>query len=169
MLLWPALFGLLSTGLQLAKQCSPNANPLTGPFAIFVSLWAAAFSTHWRGIEAILAFRWGTEGFNREASERRTFVGKRAEINTLESKEKRLTLAVRHEYSSYVERVKSVTLSVCLISALVIAALVCCTFALWMKAKSNSICDDMLLESNVAGPSSTELANFASEIGRAHV
>lgn len=163
MLIWPALFGLLSTVAQLIQgQGSPNANSLTGPFAIFVSLWAAALSTQWRGVEAILAFRWGTAGLNREATERRTFTGPTDTIQTLESEERRLTLATRQVYGSYWQRAKSVMLSVCMITLLIVAALICCTFALWMKAKSNSICDNAVLATGGLNvPKPTDFA-FAS-------
>ena len=160
MLIWPALFGLLSTAVQLTQgHGSPNANPLTGPFAIFVSLWAAALSTQWRGVESILAFRWGTAGLNREATVRRTFMGETHTIKTLETEERRLTLATRQVYGSYWHRVKSVMLSVCLITLLIVVALICCTFALWMKAKSNSICENGVFEAT--GPNVPKVTGSA--------
>ena len=86
-LVWPALFGLLATILQIAdRQTSPNGNPLTGPFAIFLPMWGAFFLARWTRTERLLALRWGTEGASSEAPERREFKGEKEPIRTLDGK-----------------------------------------------------------------------------------
>ena len=134
-LVWPALFGLLATILQIAdRQTSPNGNPLTDPFAIFLPMWGAFFLARWTRTERLLALRWGTEGASSEAPERREFKGEKEPIRTLDGK---VTLTVKTK-----ERGPDgwFVVSFVVLLLLVAGAMSCCVAALYMKAYSNTVC-----------------------------
>eukprot|EP01048_Picozoa_sp_COSAG05_P012794 COSAG05_NODE_1309_length_5222_cov_9.690611_9_plen_97_part_00 len=58
MLFWPGMFGLITFITQLASgEVSPDRNPLTLPFALFICLWVSMFTALWARNEAMLKFR----------------------------------------------------------------------------------------------------------------
>ena len=83
---WPGTLGLLVFIVQVAEgQVSPNENSLTPPFAVFLCLWVSAFLSQWKRTEALLKFRWGTEGYEASETERRGFEGESYSIESLDA------------------------------------------------------------------------------------
>ncbi|KAJ3044118.1 Structural maintenance of chromosomes protein 6 [Rhizophlyctis rosea] len=58
-------------------------------FAFAVSVWATIFTSLWRRKEKVLAFKWGTEGFEEEEATRPAYYGTCMRINPVTHKEER--------------------------------------------------------------------------------
>eukprot|EP01043_Picozoa_sp_COSAG02_P034861 COSAG02_NODE_2462_length_8788_cov_3.780297_1_plen_662_part_10 len=80
----PAIVGLICFLVQWLQfltaennyiYMSPNSNVLTAAYAIFLCAWSCMFIQKWRQREAVLKFRWGTEGYTHTEQTRKEYDG----------------------------------------------------------------------------------------------
>ena len=80
----PAIVGLICFLVQWLQfftaennhiYMSPNSNVLTALYAMFLCAWSCVFIQKWRQREAVLKFRWGTEGYTHTERTRKEYDG----------------------------------------------------------------------------------------------